>query len=316
MKRLSVLAFGVMFGVGCSDDPACVIDTDCDIGEYCSTEQRCEIVGGMVDAGERDAETPMDAGTPDTGPADGGVDSGPEQIGTGSVVAINGPSNYTVIASFALVGGASTCTVTEPSAECRLTVCPPPMMVEDAGMPDAGMVDAGMPVAPHAGVITIGGGASETVTLTPGADGLYPAATSAAMGLWPNSDAILTVMGAGDEVPMFGVTLAGPDAVTITAPASGSVPLASDLAVTWTGSSPGDVVVSMSALREGTVAVECRFEPSAGTGTVPTAALTAMGAGAAFVSVRSEQSRNISRSGWDIGVALQAPSGAVSVTLE
>ncbi|MCB9616607.1 MAG: hypothetical protein H6722_29580 [Sandaracinus sp.] len=315
MKRLSVLAFGVMFGVACNDDPACVIDTDCDIGEYCSTEQRCEIVGGMVDAGERDAETPMDAGTPDAG-ADGGVDSGPEQIGTGSVVATSTPSSYSVFASFALRGAASSCTVTEPSAECVLTVCPPPMMVEDAGMPDAGMVDAGMPVAPHAGVITIGGGATETVTLTPGADGLYPAATSAAMALWPNSDAILTVMGAGDEVPMFGVTLAGPDAVVLMAPMPGSVPVASDLAVTWTGSSPGDVVVSMSAIREGTVTVECRFEPSAGMGSVPTAALSAMGAGAAFVAVRSEQTRNISRAGWDIGVSLQAPSGVAALTLE
>lgn len=317
MKRFSVLASwltGCVVVLGaCGDDPACVIDTDCPIGRYCSAEQRCVDVGGGQDSGVLDAGPQEDSGPVDSGPQDAGFDAGPVQLGFGSVVASSQAASYFVSASFTETSGVeSPCTVTEPSEGCRLTACPPPMMMEDAGMPE---VDAGMPVAPNAGIITIAGGASEMVTLTPGPDGLYPVATGV-MPLWASSDAILTVMGAGAEAPMFGVTLAGPDAVTLTAPAAGSVPVASDLAVTWTGSSPGDVVVAMSAMREGTFSVECRFEPSAGMGTIPASVLSAMGAGSAFLSLRAEQSRNISRSGWDISVALQAPGASALLTLE
>lgn len=312
MKRFAILVACVALLGACGGDPACVIDTDCPIGRYCSTDRRCIDVGGGEDSGVMDAGEIEDAGEEDSGPTDAGVDGGPVQVGVGTVVASSQAASYFVSASFSEVsGGTSPCTVSEPSEGCRLTACPPPVMMEDAGVP----MDAGMPVAPNAGVITIAGGASEMVTLTPGADGLYPVATGT-MALWANSDAILTVMGVGADAPMFGVSLAGPDAVMLTAPAAGNVPVASDLAVTWTGSSPGDVVVAMSAVREGTFSLECRFEPSAGTGTIPSSVLTAMGAGSAFLSLRSEQSRNISRNGWDISVALQAPGASAVLTLE
>jgi hypothetical protein len=311
----AVLAFGAVVVAGCSDDPPCVIDTDCPLGEYCSAEQRCEVVGGQRDAAVVDAGEPMDSGPEDSGPMDAGVDSGPEMIGVGSVVASSQAASYSVIASFSLLTGPSACTVTEVSDACRLTACPPPVMVMDAGVPDAGMEDAGMPVAPNAGVITIAGGASEMVTLTPDAMGLYPVATGT-MPLWPSSDAVLTVMGAGAEAPMFGVSLPGPDAVALTAPAGGSIPVASDLTVTWSGSTPGEVVASLSASREGSFSLECRFEPAAGTGVIPASALMEIGVGAGFLSLRSEQSRTITRSGWDISVALQAPGAATVVTLE
>ncbi len=312
-----------LFGA-CSDDPACVIDTDCDLGEYCSLAQRCEALGGS-DAGTPDAGEPMDAGELDSGPMDAGVDSGPEEVGIGRVVAINGPEAYLVLASFSPAGDDSGCTVSEPSEGCVLTACPAPEMMMDAGMPDdagvpdGGAADAGISVAPNAGDIVIGGGAASMVTLSPGEDGLYPAA-SGAMALWSGSDAILTVMAEGGEVPTFGVTLAGTDAVMLTAPAVGSVPvpvpLASDLTATWSGSTPGEVVVAVSAVREGTVRVECRFPPADGTGSVPAEALAAMGVGPASLTVRSEQSRTITRSGWDIGVVLVTPSGSVGLTIE
>ena len=312
MKRFAILVACVALLGACGGDPACVLDTDCPIGRYCSTDRRCIDGGGGEDSGVMDAGEIEDAGEEDSGPTDAGVDGGPVQVGVGTVVASSQAASYFVSASFSEVsGGTSPCTVSEPSEGCRLTACPPPVMMEDAGVP----MDAGMPVAPNAGVITIAGGASEMVTLTPGADGLYPVATGT-MALWANSDAILTVMGVGADPPMFGVSLAGPDAVMLTAPAAGNVPVASDLAVTWTGSSPGDVVVAMSAVREGTFSLECRFEPSAGTGTIPSSVLTAMGAGSAFLSLRSEQSRNISRNGWDISVALQAPGASAVLTLE
>lgn len=312
VKRFAILAACVALLGACGGDPACVIDTDCPIGRYCSADRRCIDLGGGEDSGVMDAGGIEDAGEEDSGPTDAGVDGGPVQVGVGTVVASSQAASYFVSASFAEVsGGTSPCTVSEPSEGCRLTACPPPMMMEDAGVP----MDAGMPVAPNAGVITIAGGASEMVTLTPGDDGLYPVATGT-MALWPSSLSVLTVSGAGADAPMFGVSLAGPDPVMLTAPAGGNVPVASDLAVTWTGSSPGDVVVAVSAVREGTFSLECRFEPSAGTGTIPSSVLTAMGAGSAFLSLRSEQSRNISRNGWDISVALQAPGASAVLTLE
>jgi len=311
VKRFGILAACVALLGACGGDPACVIGTDCPIGRYCSADRRCVDVGGGEDSGVMDAGEIEDAGEEDSGPTDGGVDGGPVQVGVGTVIASSQAASYFVSASFTETGGTSPCTVSEPSEGCRLTACPPPVMVEDAGVP----MDAGMPVAPNAGVITVEGGAAEMVTLTPGPDGLYPVATGT-MPLWASSDAILTVTGVGADAPMFGVSLAGPDAVTLTAPAGGNVPVATDLAVTWTGSSPGDVVVAMSAVREGTFSLECRFEPSAGMGTIPASVLGAMGAGSAFLSLRSEQSRNISRNGWDITVALQAPGASAVLTLE
>lgn len=331
MTRFSILACATALLGACNGDPACVIDTDCDLGEYCSLAQRCEAIGAR-DAGTPDAGEPMDAGEVDSGPVDAGVDSGPEEVGIGRVVAISAPGtpgSYLVLASFAAVGDVDRCTVSEPSEGCVLTACPPPEMMMDAGVPDAGAADAGAAdagaadagtsVAPNAGEIVIGGGAWSTVTLSPGEDGRYSAA-SGAMALWSGSDAILTVTAEGGEVPMFGVSLAGTDPVTLTAPVEGSVPvpvsLASDLTATWSGSTPGEVVVQVSAAREGTVRVECRFSPAAGTGTVPAEALAAMGVGAATLTVRSEQSRAIMRSGWDVGVALVTPSGSVGLTIE
>jgi hypothetical protein len=55
---------------GCGSRPACVIDTDCPLGQYCSVDQHCEFVGEGNDAGT----TPVDAARSDAGDA-GPVDA-------------------------------------------------------------------------------------------------------------------------------------------------------------------------------------------------------------------------------------------------
>ncbi|HJK90186.1 MAG TPA: hypothetical protein RMH26_05545, partial [Polyangiaceae bacterium LLY-WYZ-15_(1-7)] len=93
MKRASLLFFACASALalgGCSDDPQCVIDTDCDLYQRCSDEGRC--VDLREDAGATDGgagEGGVDAGEEDAGPEDAGVDAGPGMIGTGSVTAVS-----------------------------------------------------------------------------------------------------------------------------------------------------------------------------------------------------------------------------------
>lgn len=298
--------------VGCSNGPQCVVDTHCDIGQRCE-DRHCVGLGG-TDAGG-DSAPPDDAGMDaadsavDSAVMDSAVDTGPDldrvgfvvaesdqvDIGTGTAV-----PQYAVSAFFS-ESEPSVCVVTTEGA-CKITACPdetPPMMdggvgdggtdaamdaaVGDGGMDggDAAMMDAEPPPPlPNAGAINVNGGVLP-ITLAVQADGTYMPA-SAALQLWSDGMTTMQFMAIGDEVPNFNVVQTSTQSVSITAPDLGAVPLlvtrSADMPLTWSGPSPGNVVVRLVwrdvAPSTANTTVECSFPVADGSGSIPTAALT------------------------------------------
>jgi len=96
-----------------------------------------------------------------------------------------------------------------------------------------------------------------------------------------NAGDMVSVSGAGGaDLPAFTMqTVIAPSGITVTSPvcASGAcadVDRAADAMVTWTGGGAGRVSVAyLTTTDDGTKAVTCNFDASAGSGTVPVAAL-------------------------------------------
>lgn len=65
---LSLGALSLGWMSGCDSGPSCAIDTDCLLGEYCSTSGQCLELGSTGDGGGRDA------GGGETGPRDAATD--------------------------------------------------------------------------------------------------------------------------------------------------------------------------------------------------------------------------------------------------
>ena len=334
--RACLVVCAALTALACGSDAQCAIDTDCDLGLRCNADNRCVPRGAgdaMVDA------PPVDAG--DAGEEDATVDSplpdsGPENVGTGFVSLTSeeiftGSPSYSTFAGFSLIdpdAPESPCTVSM-EGPCRMTVCPE-MVPMDAGMPDAGMdaaVDAGPMVAPNAGTIQVSGG-TLALTLTPDAMGVYPPQTGT-MRLWPDATTDLTIRSMlGADVPMFGADVTGVVAVTITAPPlSGEINRAADLPVSWTGTSAGEVILTLfaaGAMGASTTA-ECRFDPPSFTGTVPASALAAFPAGGSgSISIRVQNTVVVEEGGWTVTLTTNAnalvsdgvvASGAVTFSL-
>ncbi|MBX3250925.1 MAG: hypothetical protein KF901_27350 [Myxococcales bacterium] len=300
MRQLLLAALVPALVTGCNRGPECVIDTDCPLGQLCSADERCVAIGtdaGVLDAGD---EAGLDAGPADA-EVDAPMDAGPSIVGFGSVVVMSQPGSHSVSASF-FRAAASACTTTT-MGPCRVTTCPPPMMVEDAGMPE----DAGVPpAAPHTGTITFGGAIIPAIDLVPNEDGTYPV-IAGATALWTESSPVM-ITSTGDAVPRLSLNLTSTEVVTVTGPTEAATPMASDLTIDWSGVSPGDVVVSLIAfgrVSDVNPTAECRFAPGAGGGDVPAGVLAALGAGNTLFTVRSESRNQMVRDGWEVDVALR-----------
>lgn len=127
-SRVVVLA-GFLLGIGCSNGPACVIDTDCPLGQACGSDQHCQPLGGTdsgptPDAGGADSGG-GDSGGSDSGAVDAAVDAGGED--SGAIECISTPGTFvlsaspaacpTIIAGFTVVAGASACDIVISSRE-------------------------------------------------------------------------------------------------------------------------------------------------------------------------------------------------------
>lgn len=132
--------------------------------------------------------------------------------------------------------------------------------------------------AQSAGTITITG-ATKPLSLVPGTDKLYAQQTS--MTSLFNGGDMITFAAAGADVPAFSVTVTTPTKATITAPAkpaAGSllaINRGQDFSVSWTGGGSGRIQIFLSG-GAGSPSLFCKFDASAGTGKVPTAALATM----------------------------------------
>lgn len=205
-----------------------------------------------------------------------------------SIDAMNVPGtpiqSGTASAGFFTSGAA--CTMQQQLGPCVLQTC-----------------TTGLTGAASAGLITISGGA-ETMTLAPAMDKTY-AQQTASERLFMGGET-LTYSAQGADIPAFTKTLTAPARATITSPAKPSTSLAvsrtQDLTVTWTGGAGGKVQV---ALIGATIAstLLCRFEASAGTGTIPAAALAMLPAGNGGFAMASIADTEQDTGDWAIDVS-------------
>ncbi|MEA2746303.1 MAG: hypothetical protein QOI41_446 [Myxococcales bacterium] len=234
--------------------------------------------GGGGGGGEAGSGTEGGGGGDGSSTAEGGTPAGPRGTILLTQSNIGASFNYSFNASFTnLMGtmaGGTLPTVTTIGS-CTATVI---ATDSDAGLP--------APVSGlNAGTISLAGsGTPASASLVygpvmnqPGLSGYATAKGSTA--IYAAGD-MLSVTGAGGpDLPGFAAqTLAAPTQVVVTAPAcNGTCPdldRTQDLVVTWTGAGAGKVVVTFETIADTqAVIVQCKFDPAAGTGTVPAALL-------------------------------------------
>jgi hypothetical protein len=181
--------------------------------------------------------------------------------------AMNAPNTPTRggTASASFFSSGAFCTTSQTIGACEIATCP-----------------QATPAAVSAGTITITG-AAQAITLTPTAENAYNT-FMVATPLFNGGESI-TFAAAGATVPGFMKSNTTPTKATITAPTkpSSSSPYlmmsrSSDFTVSWTGGGTGQLQVALNSI-QGDARVFCRFEASAGTAKIPSAALMTLEAG-------------------------------------
>jgi hypothetical protein len=160
----------------------------------------------------------------------------------------------------------------------------------------------GTPPQVSAGAITITG-AMQPITLAPMANNVYPTFTVMA-ALFRGGES-LTVAAAGAEVPAFSHSLVVPAKATITSPVEPStfltVDRSRDFAVAWTGGGGGQLQVALDGPGASQRLV-CRFEASAGSGTIPASALALVPAGQGGFSMAATEITEVIAGDWAVEV--------------
>jgi hypothetical protein len=160
--------------------------------------------------------------------------------------------------------------------------------------------------APHAGTITVKADLHSFV-LTPDAQGHYQ--TQPLMEhLWTPGSTI-TIEATGGAVPAFSGSVVAPGDVTITAP----VPLpndqhlvlsrASDLEVTWTGDTAGEVAFGATPADTMRGGAYCRFPASAGRAVVKASVLAKLAAGEVLLGAALTSHQFLGGNGWEVTFA-------------
>jgi hypothetical protein len=164
-----------------------------------------------------------------------------------------------------------------------------------------------------AGSITITGGAYPLVLTEPTPDSVYgPAMDGGLLALWNGGEG-LVVTASGDVVPAFAGSLIAPTQVTVTTPMPSSIVRSSPLALSWSGASAGKLTVDLSA-GTGTndYYLECQFDVSAGTGTIPAAALAVLPAGSAGMTVSTLDRVDVEDGAWTVQIFAQTNASDTS----
>jgi hypothetical protein len=158
------------------------------------------------------------------------------------------------------------------------------------------------PTYVSAGTLTVTG-ARESITMSPEPDNSYMAHVS--MQTLFSGGEMLTFTGSGADAPGFTASIRAPSRISITSPTKpptdGAVAVdrAQPFRVAWSGGGAGIVQVFVSP-SSGGVLVSCRFEASAGSGSVPAAALGQLPAGAGVFSTSSIADATTDEADWRI----------------
>lgn len=230
----------------------------------------------------------------------GGGSSGARRIGSVSIIQSSteaaGQTFYSgiILASFFdIPAGFPDCVRTTVGA-CTVSDC---TAAADAGTPpDGGQVGAGQ--------VTISGLVDGGVVLSPNAQGSYSAFLQTRL-FTPGTQ--VQVQASGGAVPMFSAQVGAPAAPTLTSPVCtltgcGMISKTAPYTLTWTG---GTNTVSVQVL-SATGQLSCSFPATAGTGTIPAAALAAFPAGAVVnLFVSAENSTTVQAGSFPVGISAQ-----------
>jgi len=156
-----------------------------------------------------------------------------------------------------------------------------------------------------AGTITVTG-AALPVSITAGTSGVYT--SFMANQVLFNGGETLTVAASGAEVPAFMKSVTAPGKATITSPAKPSstspylmITRASGFTVSWTGGS-GTLFVALFGGTNQATRVNCRFDASAGSGTVPVDALMMLPAGNGGFAMAAITETSVTAGDWGVTV--------------
>lgn len=268
LVRVSCLGLAALTAVACSA-VACSSTTN--------TASNAADGGGGGDEGGSPADG--SAGGDGSSTVDGGA-TAPTGIILVTQTHLGSTFHYSIAAAFrafVVPTGAGSAPTQTTMGACIATVIPTPPSSE-AGTP---MAVAGL----NAGTLTITGTGMPASTMLAygpvasqqGVPGYTAASGSTA--LFTGGDT-MTVSGAGGaDLPAFAAqSLVTPTQVAVTAPAcTGTCPdldRTQDLTVAWTGAGAGKVVVTFETISDTqAVLLQCKFDATAGTGTVPAALL-------------------------------------------
>ena len=185
------------------------------------------------------------------------------------------------------------------------------------------LVEPGMGAFPEyrdAGDIHITGGLSP-IAIVKGGSPYYQSITSDTR-LWDAGATLTITAEGGADVDPFSASVPAPTNVVVTSPAlplGGAPPVdvdrAADLTVTWEAGALGEAVrvqvVGPELDGEPYTTVECRFDPSAGTGTIPSAVLGHIDrTGRGFLAVETLSERTVAAGDWG-PVQIEMTAGGV-----
>lgn len=192
----------------------------------------------------------------------GGLGALPDDVeGDGFVFASQGPSGWTLRASFGSWEPSPLCTFSD-EGPCRIDTCAPATVYAAGGRVGVAIGDA-------------------EYTLDSTSSGLAQRSGSGA--LWAPGE-IVRFFIEGGTVPAVDESVTAPGPFTLTAPpADGtfSVPRSQSLTARWTGGQHGTVVIALTGKTPAgqDVQVKCSFESASGAGTIPVSALSRLAPG-------------------------------------
>jgi hypothetical protein len=153
-----------------------------------------------------------------------------------------------------------------------------------------------------AGTVTILG-LTQPVTMAPMVDKTYTV-YSAQQALFAGGETI-NISAPGADAPAFTIAVTAPTRATITSPAKPAaggltIDRTQDFTATWTGGGVGKVYLYVSGPSGSNATIACGFAASAGTGSVPAAALAMLPAGMGAFTSTTISVKTVDKNDWRI----------------
>jgi hypothetical protein len=199
----------------------------------------------------------------------------------------DGPMIYQQLSASFVNAGSQTCTITV-SGPCHYISCP----------------SGRSSISPtNAGTITVSSGSSSVALIPQFGNGGYTTVPGSSTHPFFAPGASINVSASGGPVSAFTASLSGPSAIAIVSPTDDSLQInrSQDFPISWSGTSGGDVIFQIEGLPpENLPSLECLFDGSGSSGTIPAAALGLVPAGDYNAHLFTRSRSIVSAGGWDV----------------